>query len=69
MLVYRWNLTEVYRKSTEHATGPMYLRNFRGISSISADYHRQYLAKNSDGYCGLGGCGIKFDSAEIQYGS
>ena len=54
MLVYRWNLTEVYRKSTEHATGPMYLRNFRGISSISADYHRQYLAKNSDGYCGLG---------------
>jgi peptide-methionine (S)-S-oxide reductase len=23
------------------------------------DYHQQYLAKNPDGYCGLGGCGIK----------
>lgn len=22
-------------------------------------YHQQYLAKNPDGYCGLGGCGIK----------
>ena len=22
------------------------------------DYHQQYLAKNSDGYCGLGGTGI-----------
>lgn len=24
------------------------------------DYHQQYLAKNPDGYCGLGGCGIRF---------
>ena len=23
------------------------------------DYHQQYLAKNPEGYCGLGGCGIK----------
>jgi peptide-methionine (S)-S-oxide reductase len=23
------------------------------------DYHQQYLHKNPDGYCGLGGCGIK----------
>jgi peptide-methionine (S)-S-oxide reductase len=22
------------------------------------DYHQQYLAKNPDGYCGLGGCGV-----------
>ena len=24
------------------------------------DYHQQYLAKNPDGYCGLGGTGIEF---------
>lgn len=23
-------------------------------------YHQQYLYKNPDGYCGLGGCGVKF---------
>lgn len=23
-----------------------------------ADYHRQYLAKNPNGYCGLGGTGV-----------
>jgi peptide-methionine (S)-S-oxide reductase len=26
------------------------------------DYHQQYLAKNPGGYCGLGGCGVAFDS-------
>ncbi|WP_455211774.1 peptide-methionine (S)-S-oxide reductase MsrA [Kaarinaea lacus] len=25
------------------------------------DYHQQYLAKNPDGYCGLGGTGISYD--------
>jgi peptide-methionine (S)-S-oxide reductase len=24
------------------------------------DYHQQYLAKNPDGYCGIGGCGVSF---------
>lgn len=24
------------------------------------DYHQQYLAKNPEGYCGLGGCGVAF---------
>jgi peptide-methionine (S)-S-oxide reductase len=24
------------------------------------DYHQQYLAKNPNGYCGLGGCGVAF---------
>jgi len=24
------------------------------------DYHQQYLAKNPNGYCGLGGCGISY---------
>ncbi|MFT3907646.1 MAG: peptide-methionine (S)-S-oxide reductase MsrA [Steroidobacteraceae bacterium] len=27
------------------------------------EYHQQYLAKNPDGYCGLGGCGIRLDSS------
>ncbi len=25
------------------------------------DYHQQYLAKNPNGYCGLGGTGIKLE--------
>ena len=24
------------------------------------EYHQQYLAKNPDGYCGLGGCGVSY---------
>jgi peptide-methionine (S)-S-oxide reductase len=24
------------------------------------EYHQQYLHKNPGGYCGLGGCGVKF---------
>ena len=32
------------------------------------DYHQQYLAKNPDGYCGLGGCGVPFRSAELEVG-
>jgi len=33
------------------------------------DYHQQYLAKNPDGYCGIGGCGVAFkpvDSAVAE---
>ena len=32
------------------------------------DYHQQYLAKNPDGYCGIGGCGVAFKVAELQVG-
>jgi peptide-methionine (S)-S-oxide reductase len=32
------------------------------------DYHQQYLAKNPNGYCGLGGCGVAFKSAELHAG-
>ena len=28
------------------------------------DYHQQYLAKNPDGYCGIGGCGVSYSLAE-----
>jgi peptide methionine sulfoxide reductase MsrA len=33
-----------------------------------ADYHQQYLAKNPNGYCGIGGCGVPFKFAELQVG-
>jgi peptide-methionine (S)-S-oxide reductase len=29
------------------------------------DYHQQYLAKNPDGYCGIGGCGVPFKLADL----
>jgi peptide-methionine (S)-S-oxide reductase len=32
------------------------------------DYHQQYLAKNPQGYCGIGGCGVPFSSAELEVG-
>ena len=32
------------------------------------DYHQQYLAKNPDGYCGIGGCGVPYKSAALQLG-
>jgi len=32
------------------------------------DYHQQYLAKNPNGYCGIGGCGVPFKSAVLQVG-
>jgi peptide-methionine (S)-S-oxide reductase len=33
------------------------------------DYHQQYLAKNPNGYCGLGGCGVAFKAAEVPDGA
>jgi peptide-methionine (S)-S-oxide reductase len=32
------------------------------------DYHQQYLAKNPDGYCGIGGCGVPFKVAKLEVG-
>ena len=32
------------------------------------DYHQQYLAKNPDGYCGIGGCGVPFKPSESTVG-
>ncbi len=29
-------------------------------------YHQQHLAKNPDGYCGIGGYGVPFESAELR---
>ncbi len=36
-----------------------------GITYYMAEsYHQQYLAKNPNGYCGLGGCGIRFPAQD-----
>jgi peptide-methionine (S)-S-oxide reductase len=32
------------------------------------EYHQQYLAKNPNGYCGIGGCGVPFKLAELPVG-
>jgi peptide-methionine (S)-S-oxide reductase len=32
------------------------------------EYHQQYLAKNPNGYCGIGGCGVPFKLAELHVG-
>ena len=41
----------------------------RGVVFYYADdYHQQYLAKNPNGYCGIGGCGVPFKLAELPVG-
>ena len=30
----------------------------RGAVYLAEDYHQQYLAKNPNGYCGIGGTGV-----------
>jgi peptide-methionine (S)-S-oxide reductase len=32
------------------------------------EYHQQYLAKNPQGYCGLGGCGVSFNAKALAVG-
>jgi hypothetical protein len=66
--VYRWNDRDVYWKSTKRWCERSSLRGVRGISRIGADYHQQYLAKNPNGYCGIGGCRVPFKLAELQVG-
>jgi peptide-methionine (S)-S-oxide reductase len=35
---------------------------------LAEDYHQQYLAKNPNGYCGIGGCGVPFKPAQVKVG-
>ena len=67
-LVYRWIDDDVCRKSTDRDHALQQPRGFCGISSLREDYHQQYLAKNPDGYCGIGGCGVPFKVAELRDG-
>ena len=48
------------RITTEIADAPTFY--------YAEDYHQQYLAKNPDGYCGIGGCGVPFKFAELVVG-
>ncbi len=40
------------RITTEILTAPTFF--------FAETYHQQYLARNPDGYCGLGGCGVNY---------
>jgi len=44
--------------TTEIAAAPQFY--------YAEDYHQQYLAKNPDGYCGIGGCGVKYEWPESK---
>jgi len=46
--------------TTDIATAPTFF--------FAEEYHQQYLAKNPNGYCGIGGCGVPFKVAELQVG-
>lgn len=44
---------------SEHGHGPITTDIREGQPFYYAeDYHQQYLSKNPDGYCGLGGTGV-----------
>ena len=67
-LVYRCIGVNVYRKSTDRLPAECQMTDFSARRIVSADYHPQYLAKNPDGYCGIGGCGVPFKLAELPVG-
>src|ERR1700730_13303967 len=68
VVAYRRIDGNVYRNPTGRVTTATELAGFCGQSSFSACYHQQYLAKNPNGYCGIGGCGVPFKLAELQVG-
>jgi peptide-methionine (S)-S-oxide reductase len=54
---YQESLTQAHRGAitTEVRDAPEFY--------YAEEYHQQYLAKNPNGYCGLGGCGVSFPQA------
>ena len=67
-MAYPWIDGNVYRKSTGRGIRRQLMPGFPSNSSPRAHYHQQYLAKNPNGYCGIGGCGVPFRLAELQVG-
>ena len=61
--IYQARLTAAGRGAitTEIANAPTFY--------YAEDYHQQYLAKNPDGYCGIGGCGVPYKSAQLYAGA
>ena len=62
------NLNDVKTSKTEFQS-LLYSAGFNEITTeikknidfyFAETYHQQYLHKNPNGYCGLGGCGVKF---------
>ncbi len=63
------NINDVKTSKTEYQS----LLHSAGFNEITTEiknnvdfyfaetYHQQYLYKNTNGYCGLGGCGVKFN--------
>jgi peptide-methionine (S)-S-oxide reductase len=48
------------KRLAESGYGPISTEIRAGVPFYYAeDYHQQYLAKNPDGYCGLGGTGVR----------
>jgi peptide methionine sulfoxide reductase msrA/msrB len=58
---------EVYQKAlTAAGHGPITTEIEPLLRYIAAeDYHQDYLVKNPDGYCGLGGTGVKFPTEAL----
>jgi peptide-methionine (S)-S-oxide reductase len=53
-LTYQAALTKAHRGAitTEIRDAPEFY--------FAEEYHQQYLAKNPNGYCGIGGCGVSY---------
>ena len=55
-------LQSFQRKLNTKSVGEITTEIKSNISFYFAEiYHQQYLHKNPNGYCGLGGCGVKFN--------
>jgi peptide-methionine (S)-S-oxide reductase len=61
---------DVYQASLTAASYPRITTEIGPIDSFyfAEEYHQQYLAKNPNGYCGIGGCGVPFKLAELPVG-
>jgi hypothetical protein len=63
--VYRGIERNVNRKSTGQTVATSYSIGFIGKTRGGANYDRQYLAKNPNGYGGIGRCGVEHSPKEL----
>ncbi len=61
---------KVYQAALTRARRGMITTEIRSAPPFyyAEDYHQQYLAKNPNGYCGIGGCGVPFKIVELPVG-
>ncbi|MGO9831462.1 MAG: peptide-methionine (S)-S-oxide reductase MsrA [Myxococcaceae bacterium] len=57
---------EAYQRVLSHAGFGPITTEIRAAPPFyyAEEYHQQYLAKNPDGYCGIGGCGVSYRPKE-----